>query len=75
MALFEVVIRHRGGNESRFGDCSGRASDLPPRFNGQALVGGGTIAMGGRDWLVTDASTSELRKFVCTPILAAGPSA
>ena len=68
MALFQVVIRHIGGDESRFGDYSVRTG--PPRCDGQDLVGGTTIVMGGRDWLVTNASTHALAKFVCTPILA-----
>ncbi len=70
MALFQVVIRHVGGGESRFGDCSVRAG-VPPPCNGQDLVEGATIAMGGRDWLVEDASTHALAKFVCTPVQAA----
>ena len=67
MALFQVVLRHPGGDESRFGDCSGRAGSLP-RLNGQDLVGGATIIVGGRGWLVADASTDALTKFVCSPV-------
>jgi hypothetical protein len=57
-----------GGDESRFGEYNGRA-DLPPRFNGQDLVEGTTIVIGGRDWRVDDASTPIQTKFVCTPVL------
>lgn len=71
MALFQVVLRHIGGDESRFGDCSGEAGS-PPRFNGQDLVEGATIVIGGRDWLVADASSHVQTKFVCTPILPTG---
>jgi hypothetical protein len=59
-----------GGDESRFGDCSRRAG-LPPRLNGQDLVEGTTIVIGGRDWLVADASTYVQTKFVCTPLASA----
>jgi hypothetical protein len=65
--LFQVVLRHNGGDESRFGDCTDEA-DSPPRFNGQSLVEGATILIGGRDWLVADASNHLQTKFVCTPI-------
>ena len=67
VALFEVVLRHPSGDESRFGDYSGAAHG-PPRINGQNLVGGATILIGGQDWLVADESALACTKFICTPV-------